>query len=127
MNKLLFTIFSLFFSLASFASCVCKTNETTKNYQERVKTWYGMKVRYTCQYECTNEYGETEHLAGVHSKKLVGKEKGNEIICDGTIYQEQYSTATNWFYWKYVGNKPFNPQDSDSQTLRSWAQNNNCR
>ncbi|HLW56409.1 MAG TPA: hypothetical protein VKY27_03435 [Bacteriovoracaceae bacterium] len=127
MNKFLLSVLLISFSTSSFASCFCKTNETTKTYQERNKTWYGMKVRYSCQYDCTNAKGETERIEGVHSKRIVGSEKGNEIICDGTIYEERYSSATNWFYWQYVGNKSFNPQKSDSLTLKVWAEENNCR
>lgn len=127
MNKLLLTLIFLSFSAASFASCVCKTNETTKTYQQRDKTWYGMKVRYSCLYNCTNSNGETETVEGFHAKRIVGNEKGNEVICDGTIYEERYSAATNWFYWQYIGNKPFKPQKSDSLTLKAWAEENNCR
>ncbi len=128
MNKYLLTFIFLTFSISSFAAnCVCKTNETTKTYQERSNTWYGMKVRFSCQYECTNGKGERELIEGFHNKRVVGKEKGNEIVCEGTIYKEQYSTASNWFYWQYVGNKPFNPQKSDSLSLKGWAENNGCR
>lgn len=127
MSKFLFILCCFTLSLSSFASCVCKTNETSKVYQERSRTWYGMKVKFSCIYDCTNSDGQTERIEGFHSKKIIGQEKGNEIICDGTIYQEQYSTATNWFYWKYIGNKPFDPKESDSSTLREWAEAHYCR
>lgn len=128
MKNLLLSLLLLSFSAASFAqSCVCKTNETTKSYQERSNTWYGMKVRFSCQYHCQNARGESERIEGFHNKRIVGTEKGNEIVCDGTIYKEVYSSATNWFYWKYEGNKPFNPQQSDSLNLKQWADANGCR
>lgn len=113
-------------NISSANSCSCKTNETTKTYQERSNNWYGMFVRYSCLYDCTNANGETERIEGLHSNRIIGKEKGNEIICDGTVYQETYSTATNWFYWKYVGNETFNPKISKSITLKEWAENQNC-
>lgn len=128
MTKYLFSLFLLGFSISSFAAtCSCKTNESTKTYQDRTNTWYGMRVQFSCEYECRNAKGQIDRFVGFHNKKIVGKEKGNEIVCDGTIYQEQYSAATNWFYWKYVGNKTFNPLKSDSLTLKDWAEENNCR
>lgn len=128
MKKYLLPLLLLSFPPASFAdACVCTTNETTKSYQERSNTWYGMKVRFSCQYDCRNALGESERLEGFHHKRVVGKEKGNEIICDGTVYKEQYSAATNWFYWKYEGNRPFDPLKSDSLTLKQWAEAHGCR
>ena len=107
-------------------ACRCFPSFETKTYQELKKTWYGKRVKYSCRYECRGN-GRTEVLTGYHEKRLYGEETGNEIICDGTIYREQYSNSRGWFVWVYEGSEWFNPGKSDSKTLQDWAKDNKCK
>jgi len=70
--------------------------------------------------------GRREIIVGTHKKKIYGKEQGHEIVCDGTIYKEQYSTAMQWFIYVYTESVSFVPMKSNSLNLRQWAANN-CR
>ena len=57
---------------------------------------------------------------------IVGEERGNEIVCDGTQYVEVHSPVDHWTYWNYEGNIAFNPVNSKSPTLREWAKTQIC-
>ena len=107
-------------------SCSCITKESTKEYQKNSYTWYGTTAHFSCRYVCTNPKGKTEEIQGFHKKTIVGDERGNEIVCDGTQYKEVHSPVDHWAYWNYEGNIAFNPVNSKSVTLREWAKNQNC-
>ena len=107
----------------SAEACQCFPSYTSKTYQEIKETWYGKKVSYSCLYECV-ENGSKEVVEGFHQKKIMGKESGNEIVCDGTIYKETYVSSTGWFRWDYVGSEWFSPTQSNSKDLKNWAKKN---
>jgi hypothetical protein len=112
--------------MESAYACRCFPHFETKTYQVIKKTWYGKKVQYSCRYECRSN-SKTETVIGFHEKKLYGDEAGNEIVCDGTIYREQYSNSRGWFIWVYEGSEWFNPKKSNSKTLQEWANSNKCK
>lgn len=124
MKKIVFIM--VIVTLPSYAdACSCFPSYTTKTYQEIKDTWYGKRVSYSCLYECESS-GSKEVIEGFHQIKIMGKEKGNEVICDGTIYKEIYSPSTGWFRWDYVGSDWFSPTKAKSNDLRKWAKQN-CR
>lgn len=124
MKTTLIALLGIIFTLPAFA-CSCYPRFETKTYQEIKKTMLGKRVKYTCQYECRSN-GKTEIVTGHHLKRLYGEEAGNELVCDGTVYREQYSNARGWFIWVYERSEWFNPKKSNSETLKEWARNN-CR
>lgn len=125
MKRAVFIIGLTTVSIAQVYACRCFPSYSTKTYQEIKDTWYGKKVSYSCDYECVSEK-MNETIEGFHSVRIIGSEKGNEIICDGTIYKEYYSSSNNWFRWVYKDSEWFNPSSSKSQTLKDWAKSN-CR
>lgn len=123
MKRAIFIIFLTTQGLAQASSCQCFPSYSSKSYQEIQDTWYGKKVRYSCLYECRNR-NLTEQIEGFHTKKILGSEKGNEIVCDGTLYKEVYSPASGWFGWVYKDSEWFSPRKSKSSDLKSWAKLN---
>jgi hypothetical protein len=119
-----FVIITLFISTGALA-CQCYPDYKTKTYQKIEDKWYGKKAFFTCKYEC-KDGGFKEEIVGSHEVTIVGKEKGNEIICAGTIYRERYNAHTQWFIYHYEGSQWFNPKKSKSKELNEWAERH-CR
>lgn len=108
------------FYIAEASSCSCFPHYETKKYTTVQDTWYGMKVQFTCKYSCESKWG-SEVVIGAHKKTIIGEERGYETVCDGTIYQESYSTHLGRFIWIYKTSEYFNPKKANSKTLRAWA------
>ena len=106
--------------LLAQGSCQCYPNVASKRYQLIENTWYGKKVKFSCDYECQSPSGG-ENVTAFYDKNIWGREKGNEIICEGTNYIQKYSTSSGWFYWEYRNSYSFNPYSSKNQNLNDWG------
>lgn len=122
MKKLLLILLS--FSSTAIWACTCTPLSETKRYSSIEKKWHSTKFTYTCRYECKSRHAREEEVTGTHEKRIFTRERGDEIVCDGTLYKEYYNTSTNWFSYKYIGTQSFDPRKSSSQTLRGWGQEN---
>jgi hypothetical protein len=122
-KRVVFIISLATLGMAQAYACQCYPSYSTKTYQEIRDTWYGKKVSYSCLYECRSG-NITEQIEGFHIVKVIGSEKGNEIVCDGTVYKEVYSPASGWFGWVYKDSEWFDPKKSKSKDLKSWAKFN---
>lgn len=116
----------LFFSFHSFSAslCECFPNIASKQYIEINRGWWRSKITYTCNYDCTSEHGRTETVTGLHTVKFYGDEKGNEVVCAGTVYIEKYDALRGWFFWDYDHSEKFSPKKAKSVTLNAWAKEN---
>ncbi|MGE3610858.1 MAG: hypothetical protein AB7I27_14800 [Bacteriovoracaceae bacterium] len=121
MKKLMFVI--LFSLLNNALACSCYPHYESKKYFLIKDTWYGSKIGYTCAYECEAD-SLNELVIGEHVKRIYGEEQGNEIVCDGTIYVETYSSVLEKFIWEFKEARSFNPRRANSKTLRIWAKEN---
>lgn len=109
-------------SYANTCSCIYREG-FYKQITHKQEMWWGDKVEFDCDYECSNGTNNVIHRAQ-HKTWYLGKEDGDEIVCEGTIYKQKYSDATNWFYWQYSGSKAFSPKKSHSADLKNWAREN---
>lgn len=120
---LVFTFVS--FSLNSFAKSNCSCRHMPNSYKqiiEKKEYWWGDTIHYACDYECKLN-GVEKRIRAEHNIWYLGKEEGNEYVCEGTIYQQKFSVSSNWWYWSYVGSKNFDPMKSKSKDLRLQVSN----
>ncbi|MCB0349273.1 MAG: hypothetical protein KDD37_10590 [Bdellovibrionales bacterium] len=126
--NVLICLLCLFMSASAFAGncrCIYKSGSPKQATQVN-KHWWGTSMKYYCDYTCYIDGKETTIRAN-HSTWWTGKEQGNEFICEGTVYKEQYSTYSNWFYYSYVKSNPFEAEDSETEELQSLAKSKSCR
>lgn len=132
LKKLFF--FTLMFNFLSFAEsasasdCSCTSDPYTKIYTSDgvQKTWYGGKRKWSCVYSCENSQGVKAAFRGHHSQWYVGEDSGLWGICDGLVYIHEYNAYAQRFIWAYNRIGPFDPVDSKSPEVKSWAREN-CR
>lgn len=110
------------------SSCLCSANPYTKTYAPDgvKKTWYGGKRAWSCVYTCENGAGVKEEFRGHHKAWYVGDDNGLWGICDGLVYTHEYNAYAQKFVWAFIRIGTFDPLDSKSPDVNSWA-NQNCR
>ncbi len=112
-------------SLANDCRCIFKSGNQKQTTETR-KHWWGTSIDFYCDYNCTVD-GVEMLVRANHQTWWTGKEQGNEFICEGTVYEQKYSTATSWFYYAYVKSKAFSPTKSKSHDLKDFANQVNCQ
>ncbi len=125
MITLLFTWLLSFSASANDCSCIYKSGQA-KQITESKNHWWGTSITYYCDYTCSFN-GESFVYRANHKTWWTGDEEGNEFVCDGTIYEQKYSANSGWFYYSYVGSKNFQPKNSSSKDLKTWAREQNCQ
>lgn len=113
---------------AQASNCSCTSNPYTKTYAPNgvQKTWYGGKRMWSCVYSCDNGEGIREEFRGNHRDWYVGEDIGLWGICEGLVYVYEYTAYAQKFVWAYNRVGTFDPVDSKSPEVKSWA-TQNCR
>lgn len=118
-------------SKAPFVSsgpCACAWDNTTKNYPKDSKTegLLSTRVRFQCGYLCLDKNGQPHHVLADHEVSYRGKEKGDEVVCEGLLYLSQANPTGEggrWvnYFWDGV-TRSIDARQSESRSLRDWAQ-----
>ncbi|MCM2276455.1 MAG: hypothetical protein NDJ89_00070 [Oligoflexia bacterium] len=109
--------------------CGCKFtgNKTYQAYQES-KTFFGNRKVYrkwSCEYACDAGRGP-EKVYGIYELTNTGQDTGLEGICEGTIYESEFSSYTMREVYLFKETRTFNPRKADSPEVKAWAQENDC-
>lgn len=109
----------------SFA-CRCLTDPYSKTYEYVEKTWYGSRRKWSCRYTCEDFNGNRAELTGWQKDWNLGVDQGLEGVCEGTVYEAEFSRATLDYVWVLRGAEWFDARKTKSLEIKGWVLAN-CR
>lgn len=97
-------------------------------YKEGKNFFGNRKVyrKWKCEYTCDAGKGP-EKVYGVYEMTNSGLDDGREGICEGTIYESEFSSYTMREVYMYKDSRKFDPAKAEAAELMQWAAQQECR
>lgn len=110
------------------SSCVCTFNGR-KDYQlfDEKRGILGRRVhrKWTCEYACESS-SRNETVIGSYEMTNRGEDNGNEGICEGTVYESEFSSFVMREVYTYKSTHGFSPGGAKAVELKRWAEEQGC-